>query len=272
MITQREPMMPRFFFAIISFFLLSCQIYGEIIETACFEEILKHADADSLILLDIDDTLLIPAQMLGTDIWFTKRLEQYQKQCADPSAALDKALGDWQAVRHLTDVKIVEEGTEKVIKLMQDRKWTVMGFTTQGLALTTRTIIQLNSLGINLSRTPPSDPDYYFINGSRGVIFRSGILFTSGSNKGDALVKFLNHISLRPKKIVFINDKASHLEDLEKGAASLNIPFIGLRYTYSDDRVANYQEEIAQIQWERSSFSHILSDEEARKVIHSSHK
>jgi|GEM_PF-5944812 len=51
----------------------------------------------------------------------------------------EKALAKWEAVRHLTQVKIVEEGTQAIISSLQDKGLKMMALTTQGLALATRT-------------------------------------------------------------------------------------------------------------------------------------
>jgi len=67
--------------------------------------------------------------------------------------------------------------------------------------------------------------------------------------------------------VVFINDKATHLKDVGDAVECLGIPFIGLRYTYSDTRVNSYRPEIADIQWEKSTFNRILSDEEAEDLL-----
>ena len=106
----------------------------------------------------------------------------------------------------------------------------------------------------------------YFLNG-HGVLYRKGILFTSGTPKGSALRKFLDLIQLHPKKIVFINDKKTHLLDAATAAKELDIDFVGLRYSYSDERIRNFSPELAEIQFHRSTFSHILSDEEARRLL-----
>lgn len=236
---------------------------GEIIEVKNFKEITNYVQPNTLVLLDIDDTLLIPVQTLGTDVWFLSRLQQHQQKEKDRSLALDRALAEWEAIRHLTNVKIVEAGTDALIKDMQEKQVTIMGLTTQGLALATRTIVQLKSLSIDLSKTAPSNQDCYFINGPHGVLYRHGVLFTSGTAKGEALIKLLDAIDYHPKKIVFINDKKTHLNDVEKSVELKNIHFIGLRYSYSDERIANYSQKIADIQWTHSTFDHILSDEEA---------
>lgn len=235
-----------------------------LIETKHFSELCQYVTPGTLVLLDIDDTLLIPVQTLGNDAWFQYHLQQLKTECGE--VGFDRALGDWEAVRQLTQVKIVEEGTEKIVAELQKNHVIVMGLTTQGLALATCTVNQLNALNIDLMKTAPSREDHFFIN-QHGVLYRKGILFTSGTPKGPALVKLLDILQFRPEKIVFINDKASHLEDVETSMIALGIEFIGLRYSFGDDRVASFNRDIADIQWNNSTLNHILSDEEAGQIL-----
>lgn len=241
-------------------------LLGKIIETKHFCEINKYVTPKTLVILDIDDTLLIPTQTLGTDVWFLYRVKQYESQGFCYPDALQKTLAEWEAIRHLTNVKLVETGTNEIIQGLQKKNIMVMGLTTQGLALATRTVMQLRSLNIDLSLTAPSKEDHYFIN-QHGVLFRQGILFTSGTAKGKALLTFLDKINVHPQHVVFINDKATHLKDVEEAAKANSIDFIGLRYSYSDERIAHFCKEIAEIQWNFSTFSHLISDEEAAQLL-----
>lgn len=245
---------------------LTTPLFGVIIETAHFSEILHHATPETLVLLDVDDTLLIPTQTLGNDVWFQCRYRHHLDILKSPSEALEKALAEWEAVRHLTKVKIVEAGSEAIIEKMQKQGIPVMGLTTQGLALATRTAQQLLSLQIDLTKTAPSKADHYFDNG-HGVLFHRGLLFTAGTPKGKAIMKFCELINLQPKHIVFINDKATHLRDVEETVESHGIVFTGLRYSHEDQRVAAFNKHIADIQWRHSSFERILSDQEAMQIL-----
>lgn len=247
-------------------FLLPTLIFGKIIETSHFAEIYHHITPHTLVLLDVDDTLLIPNQTLGTDVWFIYRKAQYCDSGLSAAEALEKALADWESIRHLTKVSIVEEGADAIIQDLQNKGVPVMGLTTQGLALTTRTLQQLASLNIRLTPTAPSSQDHYFINGPHGVLYREGLMFTSGTPKGKALLKLLAEANFKPEHIVFINDKASHLEDVETEVLAAGMAFTGLRYSYSDERVAQFDPEIAEIQWRYSTFAYILSDAEAMAI------
>jgi hypothetical protein len=239
---------------------------AEIFETAHFSEILRFVKPNTLVLLDIDDTLLIPTQTLGTDAWFIYRTKQHEKSGLTYQDALEKAIAEWEAIRNITDIQIVEEGTDQIIDTLQKKNIAVMGLTTQGLALATRTIQQLQSLTINLSRTAPSQQDQYFMN-ENGVLYRHGILFTSGTPKGKAFLKLIDILGCQPQHIVFINDKAKHLSDVEEGVEARGIDFVGLRYSFSDQRVATFNKDIAEIQWRYSTFEHLLSDSEAEEIL-----
>lgn len=259
--------MKRFFLSIYLCVVTICYLHAEIIETKNFKEIIPHIYPETLVILDIDDTLLIPVQTLGTDAWFLSRLDHHFQIKKDRFLALDRALAEWEAIRHITNVKIVEEGTDDIINEMQKSNTVIMGLTTQGLALANRTVVQLKSLSIDLSRTAPSVHDCYFINGQNGVLYQQGVLFTAGTSKGEALTKFLDTINYHPKHVVFINDKKTHLQDVEKSLELRNMNFTGLRYSYSDQRVANFCKEMAEIQWTHSTFDHLLSDEEATALL-----
>lgn len=248
-------------------FLFCCSTAScEIVEIKSFKEIHSHLASDTIIILDIDDTLLVPVQMLGCDEWFQSRKRFHQQAGFNPSQSLEKSLAEWEAVRHLSKMKIVEPDTDEIVRKLQEDYY-VMGLTTQGLALATRTQQQLIENQINLIQSAPSRDDYYLMIDGQGVLFRTGILFTAGAHKGKALFSLFEKLAYKPKCILFINDKRSHLLDIEETAKEQGVAFIGLRYAYSDAYKEAFDAEIAHFQFTHSTFTHILSDEEARKQL-----
>lgn len=238
-------------------------LHGQIIECDSFRNARHHIDLDTLLVLDIDDTLLVPAQMVGCDEWFTLRLKGHQRNGMDQGEALERALAEFEAIRHLSKMELVEEGTAELIRELQERGQPIIGLTTQGLALATRTRLQLKEQGIDLFTAAPVQRDIFFLNGDHGVLFRNGILFTSGTHKGEALFNLCREIGYEPKRIVFVNDKATHLAEIEKSAERRGVEFLGLRYSFSDERKRAFRPEVADYQFRHSSFAKILSDQEA---------
>jgi hypothetical protein len=243
--------------------LSTISLSAKIIETKSFSEVPCYVDVDTLLVLDIDDTLLIPVQMLGCDEWFTHRLNLHIDQGMSFSHALDRSLAEWEAIRHLTEMEVVEPGTEQIVKQLQEKGIPIMGLTTQGIALSHRTILQLKSHHLDLSTTAPFSTHHYFEQKDLGVLFRKGVLFTSGTGKGTALFTLCDHFGCAPKKIVFINDKATHLRDIETEAEKRGVEFIGLRYSYSDNRKAKFDPKVAELQFKNSGFHELLTDEQA---------
>ncbi len=241
----------------------SC-VCAEIIETNSICRIREYITPESLVIFDIDNTLMEPSQTLGNDQWFYHRLKQHKAAGMNAEDALEKSLAEWYAVQNVTKVRLVEPCAADLIQSLQKDNYTVMGLTTRGLGLCRTTIYQLKSLGINLGVTAPTHEEFHFMN-CKGVLFRQGILFTAGSNKGKALAKLLHRIGKQPKNIVFINDKATHLREVEEVCEQYNVPFIGLRYGFLDATVAAFNPEIADIQFE--AFGQILSDEEAAHLL-----
>jgi hypothetical protein len=242
--------------------LFFASLQAKVIDIQSFKEVSSYLTKETLLILDIDDTLLIPEQMLGCDEWFTFRLKRRQNEMAS-SEALEKTLSEWEAIRHLTNMEIVEPGSDKIVQGLQKQGHCVMGLTTQGLALATRTSQQLKACHFDLSSTAPSKEDCFFTLNSHGVLYRNGILFTSGMPKGKALFQLCEKIGYKPQRIVFVNDKATHIADLEATAKEKGIECLGLRYAYSDAKKAAFSPEIAEFQFTHSSFDRIMSDEEA---------
>ncbi len=239
---------------------------GEIHEIKHFYELEKYVQPEMLILLDIDDTLLIPGQMLGTDEWLSYKIKQYSQSSNDPSRAFQSALQEWVAIRLLTDVELVEEGTDQVIQSLQNKKIAVMGLTTQGPETFQCTLEHLRSLQIDLSKTAPFSGDLHLLS-SKHVLYHTGILFTNGSSKGRALMSFLEKIDHSPSAVLFVDDKKHNLEDVERTLSIRGIPFIGLRYAYTDGKKEQFDSEIAEIQWNHSKLTSILTDHEAREIL-----
>jgi hypothetical protein len=242
-------------------------VQGKIVEVARFHEIARHINAETLIILDIDDTIIVPEQMVGCDDWFNLRCKKHEAAGMSKSAALEKALAEWESIRHITKMKTVEKETHTLIQCLQQKGHKIMGLTSQGLALATRTVQQLQENQVDLSATAPTAEDYYVNLNGHSVLFRKGILFTSGKSKGESLFKFCDNFGLKPKRIVYIDDKAAHLASVETEAQKRGIEYIGLRYAYADKHKAAFRPEIADFQFVHSTFAKLLTDEEAKSKM-----
>ncbi len=214
---------------------------SRIFDVKNFQEMELHLTKKTLILVDYDNTTGKPKQVLGSDHWFCHRVDHYKKQGSKD--AVDHALTDWYAVQCLTEAVPVESTTPEYIRQLQARGFMVMGLTTRSSSLSLPTHQQLESMGIDFTVTAPPTREVVFLN-PHEVKYRYGVLFTSGTNKGEALDKFFNLVAdVFPRdrfdQVLFINDKKSNLEDVQRKVDEWGIPYIGLRYGHMDEEVAN---------------------------------
>ncbi|MCH9614106.1 MAG: hypothetical protein SP1CHLAM54_11180 [Chlamydiia bacterium] len=238
------------------FLVLSCALplFAEIIEIKSFKEVEHYTKPETLLILDLDNTIYEPVQEYGNDQWFRRRKQEI---------GLEPTLLEWMAIQNITDVRTVEEKTSEYIKELQE-KYTTMGLTTRGLGLCVTTLDQLRRLSVDLSKSAPTKEEVYVYN-NRGVLFRGGVLFTAGSHKGKAFQKFMKAVGFKPKHVVFVNDKRDHLEQLLETLDEEKIPHTGLRYGGLDERVASYNHEVACLQ--KQQFKTLISDDEALKHL-----
>jgi len=252
--------MKKIFFLI--FLFLHTLAFAQVVEIKKIKQIAPHLKKYHLIIFDLDNTIMEPAQLLGSDQWFFHRMQKHESDGFDIKKALDKTLLEWYEIQAITKVKLVEKDVKKIIRHLQNKNVLVMGLTTRDLHFSYSAMKQLDSLDIDLSKTAPYKENLYFDN---GVLFNKGILFASGKNKGDVLKQFLNKIEFLPKSVIFIDDKLKHINEVDKFCREKEIKFLGFRYGALDEKIKNFDSQVANIQ--HKYFQSILSDEDAKRML-----
>ncbi len=243
---------------------MGINLNAEILETKDIGDVVDHLSAKTLVVFDLDNTLMHPAQELGNDQWFRHCVKVYLSQGESLQNAIEQTVSKYLAILNLTRMQHVDPGAVEVIEEIQERGYHVMGLTARGISLARATTLQLGSLGFDLKLTSPTSEHIYFMH-EQGILFREGVLFCSGVHKGTCLTKFLSLINMQPEKIVFVDDKASHVAEVEMECDRAGIEFVGLRYGYLDEAIENFSPEIVAKQWE--SFGKLISNERAQELI-----
>ncbi len=257
--------MQKFF---ILFFLLSTYgLFAEIRQSHTTQEVLQwvvqYDTADTLVIFDIDNTILAPTQALGSDMWFYAYLHELREKM-DKQEALHHAVSLLHQIYERTQVKLIEENTPAVIETLQRNGHSVIALTTRSRQMADCTIRHLHSLGIDMTKTAPTPDTAAFADMPR-VLWKEGVVLTSGEHKGKALLAFLHHCNIRPKAILFINDKESHIQEMEGTIEATGITFLGLRYSAADVAVQNYRHDVAAVQL--AHFHGILPDELCASIL-----
>lgn len=253
------------FLALLCLILIPLQnVFSEIIEIQHFVDIEKYLDKNSLLACDIDDTVFEPTTWVGSDEWFCRELERYIQLGYCRQEALELALGPWTGVQYFITPKLVEDKTDQIIRNLQAKAFPILGLTTRGAGLATRTIEMLKMVNVDFTKsTPVKDTRVVFLN-PEVVIYKGGVLFTSGTLKGEALFKLIPNIKELYSKVVFINDKATHLADVEKKCEKEGVVFLGLRYCAADQRKKRHNQAAAKVQFD--AMSHVLNNAKAEKL------
>ncbi len=239
--------------------------FAEIRQITHMSEIKQEIDAHTLVIFDIDNTILEPVQTLGSDQWYGSLVKDNLANGLTEDAAIDVAIQLWVDVQNKTKVKAVEASTPALIEELQNSGVRVMALTSRPLNLIDATLRQLKSIGVDLSKTSGLADDLE-IPALDKTKTKSGIIFVGPkNNKGLVLGKYIESLSVKPTKIVFSDDKQKHVTNVELALHSLNIPYIGFRYGAADAEVASFNQEITNLQLKY--FLNILSNEEAEKML-----
>ncbi|MBA3603723.1 MAG: DUF2608 domain-containing protein [Parachlamydiaceae bacterium] len=146
-------------------------------------------------------------------------------------------------------VKPVEEAFIPALALLQQRGIVIMGLTHRQPSLVDSTLRQVTSLGLNFLDSAPVKTTFS-VPSKTPTMYIQGILFTGEFNKkGEIFVLFLLIINKQPKKIVFIDDKRSHVEEVEMALMGQGIEYIGVHYTAIEHVEKVYSPEIAEFQY-----------------------
>ncbi len=242
--------------------------HAKIVETHCLSDILTEIDSDTLVLFDLDDTLINTPTMLGNTLWWNYFIPKVS------SAGLsDHVRPEIYAVIHKIIQKVpiglIEGSSKDIIWNLQNQGITI-------LALTARshdpdympkagqfTYQQLKALGIDFSRT--SLP--HLSDENIPHFFNYGIIFTSHQEKGPFLKNFLDKMGKYPGKVVFIDDNLKQLKSVESSLEAMRIPFFGFRYGRLDNFHTQFDRLVANIQLEALLKKDlILSDDIAKKM------
>ena len=229
--------------------LLSCTfINAEIREATCMQEIVPFVDDSTLLVVDIDNTLIEPEGNLGSDQWYYFLVRKYmQFDHRSEKEANEEAMQVWNKTQWLINVNPVEKDTPGFIKQLQDIGVRIMGVTARTLNIIDKTFSQLESTGIYLNRSPVHGNIVDFRSDDLAR-YERGVLFVGeNNNKGKALVQFLEQCHYLPAKIVFIDDKMRHVESVEKALSKVNIQYLGFRYGAADKKVRLFNEDTKDI-------------------------
>lgn len=208
----------------------------------------QAAARKTLLVLDIDDTLLTSRVFFGSDSWYEweKTLPAEQKVlCKFDLIALNYEAG--------TQVLTQADAPELVNALTVDR----ILLTSRGANYRGGTIRELKQAGYQLPAplgNPTRGSMWTWIdpetNKPTPVSYDNGVFMTTGANKGLVLVDLLKERGLHYDHIILADDGRRNIDNMQAALAKAGISYHGLWYTPVDKTVSADEAEQGKAGWE----------------------
>lgn len=230
-------------------------VLDEIVEIKNITDVYNYIDnneynQDTLVMFDLDNTILSPATDLGSDQWFYALYKRKVDEGMEKQDAINAIMPVYKQVVHNVIFEQIEPETVSVIHTLQKKGLTVIGFTARALHLIYPTIEHLNHIGVSFDQSDPHEcPIKYGV--GEPAVYVNGTIFTGKYSKGEVLAAWLKQIDYQPKKVIFVDDKLKNIKSVEQSLHKRNFPFIGLRYSFLDERVKQFDWDTTQKEFEQ---------------------
>ncbi|MFC1841716.1 DUF2608 domain-containing protein [Candidatus Dependentiae bacterium] len=211
---------------------------SQTIESNKITDIFNYVDDKTLVIFDVDNTLIETVQEFGCYTWSCNMTSRFEKKGIEYFQAMQKTCAIFAKIKDFISFKTVEPEALDVIKKLESDNIKTMALTKRMFSTKQSTIEQLLSVNIEFSKKTIHDKEIKF---DDMIGFSEGILYSGlGDNKGECLISFLEKISYTPENIVFVDDGKHHVENVYSNVTAKNIPITCIRYGAADQRVANF--------------------------------
>lgn len=213
----------------------------------------------TLLVLDIDDTLLTSRGFFGSDKWYDWQSKTLKAGSADK-------------VPCLFDVIALNYETGSQQPTQADGPKLVNGLQVDRLMLTSRnplyrggTLRTLRDAGYELpvplgGRAEGSSWEFRKAPDATPVrvVYDQGIFMTSGQDKGLVLLDLLRRFNLRYQRVVLVDDGRKNIENMQAALRDAGIDYVGLHYLRVDKTVGPAEVRAARDGWQ--SWKRLLAD------------
>jgi hypothetical protein len=245
-------------------------LQAEITEIHEIESVKNYVTDDSVVFLNVGDTLFAPSSMLGDYQFREYFVERVNTLVTDKNSA-DAIINE---VKRIIVEKIPKVTPEKVTPLviqgLQDSKVPVLGYSRRffstAYAPNNGEIVHnhLEGMGIDLPgtlsyyRAPEYNDEYNF---------QYGILFTNKKAVGPAVVNFFAKMNDKPVRVIVVDDSVEDLMNVQNSLKESSIETVLLRYNSVDARKKTFNPELASVEFfEYFLDCRLMTDEEALQM------
>lgn len=243
---------------------------GEIVMTidlAHIEELAEKLDCSSLILFDVDGTLIAPDDAI---------LKPHRQRLFEELIAGHPERDLFRDIHLQAPHSLVDSASVALIQKFQEKGIPTVAFTAApskakhpGEPGDWR-IDELLQFGFDFRPAFPDHPILHIPKEPDKIfhpLFKSGILFSSLHPKGDILIHFLQILGFTPNKILFIDDNIAYVQSVVGSLERIGIECIGVHYTASQETPSHLNLEQARFQISFFLDKDIWLDDQACKTL-----
>jgi hypothetical protein len=247
--------------------LVSAASQGAVFEIKKMHEAVNGVSKETLVVFDIDNTILQNAQTLGSVQWADWYEGTLRKQGLPGDEANLISSREWVRINRVSRQEPVEAVTPNIIANLQARGVKVLALTARPAVIALQTQRDLPRFGVHFSRSWGTDTR--FKSPFEGAAYGAGILFVGQTNsKGAVLREFLRQNKVKPSSVRFIDDKRKYVESVEQAMEAAGIRYAGYRYGGADHRVNSFDARLAAFAHDHfRRYGIILSDAAARQKM-----
>lgn len=216
---------------------------------AQMRSVLNQTDpAGTLLVLDIDDTLLTASDFFGSDHWYEWQKNLAADDPAKPICTFDVLALNFEAG---TQREVEENVSSTFISAIQLPKLLLTSRSANYRGATEREML---AAGYTLpSNFVYADHGFSWQTDGRPVSYANGMIMVSGTDKGQNLLRFLNEFAnLKYKHVILLDDGEKNINSLHTALTKAGISYSGIWYRHVDkSRVSPEQAEHAKVQLQR---------------------
>jgi len=192
-------------FSCVGILLFSSHLLSTVCDTQSIRVLAHHASPDVCIVCDLDNTLVRPAGILGSDEWFTDFLSQCSQHPFSDYVRILIHL--FEEIQHRVSLVQLEKDSHDILLFCVDSGARIIGMTARSCRLQNRTVEQLATLSLDFSTS--SGLQDQNLGDSRSIY--SGIVFCNGGNKAEMFRKLADAEGYRPSMLIVIDDRRDYL-------------------------------------------------------------
>lgn len=247
------------------FAVLPILLVGEIREITCIADLFSEVRADSVVLMDIDETLIESSIMLGGKAWRNYAVSLLKTAYSpEKTQSLRDKITYWIAKR--VPCVAVESNACHFLEQMKEKQIFTFGFTARGRKhWNTMPCSDGENLALLHLKQAGFDSEAFSGNAVETFLnhysFSRGIFFANFEDKGKLALEIF--AQARPVHVVFVDDNMDNVCSMDRAFTKLNIPAICFYYPHVD-LYRCFDPMIAAIQLEKLYLDNLLlSDSEA---------